>query len=390
MRKVLFLMPLNLVIALCVLSASGCKQSGEAGKAKEAPRVGVAHPTVRELTDEDDYNGWLEAYKTQKVTSRVRGHIKKVLFQDGDMVKVGQPLFELDPAPFEADVRKAEAMARAYDAQKVAAEKDVSRYGALLQTGGASKQQFEKAQADAESYDAQIAAEKAEVDRLRLDLSYSKIAAEISGRISKAELTEGNLVNAGGNDQVLTTIVTVDPIYVTFNIDERAMQRYQAVQGKDSQQPLRDQNISFYFGLETEKGYPREGKIVFADNKYTEGTGTIPIRGLAKNTDGRLVPGSRVRVRIPVSEKYSGTLLPDTAVSTDQTQKYLLLVGDDKIVKRQNVVLGRLLDDGMRVILEPKLDPSVWVIVEGMERARLNYPVDPISESAPAGVKTAK
>jgi RND family efflux transporter MFP subunit len=372
---------------------AGCSRSAATAQTKEAPKVTVAHPVIRDLTDEDDYNGKLEAYKTQQVTARVRGHIKKVYFNDGDMVKEGQPLFDLDPAPFEADVRKAEAQTKAFEAQKNAAEKDVARYASLVQSGGASKQQLEKAQADAESYDAQIAAEKAEVDRLNLDLKYSKITAEISGKISKAALTEGNLVNTGGSSPPLTTIVTIDPIYVSFNIDERAMQRYQAasppVPNKDKQKSLRDQKLPFYFGLELEKGYPHEGQIVFADNAYTEGTGTIPIRGVAENPNGRLVPGSRVRVRIPVSEKYSATLVPDTAISTDQNQKYLFLVEEDNTVKRQNVTLGRLLDDGMRVVLEPKLKADAWIIVEGMDVAKPNYPVEPIPESAPGAVASA-
>ena len=148
--------------------------------------------------------------------------------------------------------------------------------------------------------------------------------------------------------------------------------------------------MPFYFGLDTEKGFPHEGHLVFADNKYTEGTGTILVRGVANNPDGRLIPGSRVRVRVPVSDKYPATLVPDTAVNTDQDQKYLLIVGEGNVVKRQNVRLGRLLDDGMRVILEPELKANEWIIVEGMELARLNYPVEPVPESAPTATPSAK
>ena len=222
---------------------------------------------------------------------------------------------------------------------------------------------------------------------IELDLKYCEDHAPIwPAKSARPTLTEGNLVNAGGSDPLLTTIVAIDPIYVDFNVDERAMQRYQEIdagrQDKDKQQSLREQKIPFSFGLDTEKGFPHEGHLVFADNKYAEGTGTILVRGEAKNPDGRLIPGSRVRVRVPVSDKYEATLVPDTAVNTDQNQKYLLVVGEDNIVKRQNVRLGRLLDDGMRVILKPKLKADEWIIVEGMERARLNYPVEPVPESA--------
>jgi RND family efflux transporter MFP subunit len=389
--------PIRSLLSLFVLATfafAGCGHKAGTDKQKEAPRVTVAHPVNRSLVDEDDYNGWLEPFKTVEVRARVRGHIKKVYFNDGDFVKEGQPLFDLDPAPFEAEVRQAEAQMKAFDAQKAAAEKDVARYAALVQSGGATRQQLEKAEADVSSYDAQIAAKRAEAERRQLDLKYARITAELTGKISKAVLTEGNLVNAGGSDPLLTTIVSIEPIYVDFNVDERAMQRYQQIgagqQSKDKQQPLRERAMPFHFGLDTEKGFPHEGLLVFADNKYTEGTGTILVRGEAKNPDGSLVPGSRVRVRVPVSDEYAATLVPDTAVNTDQDQKYLLIIGKDNIVKQQKVRLGRLLDDGMRVVLDPGLKADEWVIVEGMELARLNYPVEPIPESAETSASSAK
>ena len=217
---------------------------------------------------------------------------------------------------------------------------------------------------------------------------------DLPGEISRAMLTEGNLVNAGGSDPLLTTIVSIDPIYVDFNVDERAMQHYQEIgagrQSKDKQQLAPRAKDSVPLRPGHGEGFPHEGRLVFADNKYAEGTGTILVRGVANNPDGRLIPGSRVRVRVPVSDKYAATLVPDTAVNTDQDQKYLLIVGEDNIVKRQNVRLGRLLDDGMRVILEPELKANEWIIVEGMELARLNYPVEPVPESAPAATPSAK
>ena len=351
MTRTCYFRSLSWVLFLIIPVVTGCGGAASTEKAKAAPRVTVAHPTTRSQTDEDDYNGWLEAFKTVEVRARVRGHIKKVCFNDGDIVKKGDPLFEIDPAPFEVQLKQAEAEARALDAQEVAAKKDAERYGILVKTGAASKQEFEKAVADANAYDARIAAKKAEAERYQLDLQYAKITADLAGKVGKANLTEGNLVNAGGSDPLLTTIVAIDPIYVDFNVDERAIQRYQdfsAGHDKEKQQPFRERSIPFHFGLDTEKGFPHEGHLVFADNKYTEGTGTILVRGVTKNPDGRLIPGSRVRVRVPVSEKYSATLVPDTAVNTDQDKKYLLVVGEGNVVQRRDVRLGRLLDDGMR------------------------------------------
>ena len=386
MTRHLFLGSTWILIILGCLAAAGCGEKTVAGKSKEAPRVTVAHPATRSLMDEDDYNGWLEAFKTVDVRARVRGHITKVCFQDGDLVKEGQDLFELDAAPLVAQRDQAEAQAAALKAQEASAKADLERNRILLPKNAVSQQDFDKSEADAKSFAAQIVAKEAEAKRYALDVDYASIKAPLSGKIGKANLVVGDLVNAGGTDPILATIVAVDPVYVDFNVDERAIQRYQKVEAgqPDKQKSLRERETKFTFGLDTEKGFPHEGKLVFVDIKYTEGTGTIPVRGVAENKSGLLIPGSRIRVRLPVSGTYSATLVPDTAVNTDQKQKYLLVVGDDKIVKRLNVELGRLLDDGMRVILTPKLKSDAWIITEGMERARLNYPVEPVPESAPA------
>ncbi len=393
----------NCVLVLITLVVAGCGRTADTDKAKESPRVTVAHPVVRDLTDEDDYNGWLAAHDTLEVRSRVRGHIQAIHFKDGDMVQKGQPLFELDPRPFQVEINQALANAKALEAQKVAAEKDVARYTELLKSGGASRQQLEKAQADAQAYDAQIAAKMEEVKRFELDLQYSKITADLAGKVSKANLTEGNLVNAGGSDPLLTTIVSIDPIYVDFNVDERAMQRYQEIgagrQGNDKPKPLREQKISFSFGLDTDKGFPHQGQLVFADNKYAEGTGTILVRGVAPNPDGRLIPASRVRVRIPVSDKYQAVVVPDTSVLSDQDRKYLLVLGKENVVLRRDITPGRLLDDGMRVLLPAPGEEKAagnknwekeWVVTVGLQRARIDYPVLPLdSNGQPVDTKAA-
>ena len=395
------------MLVLTALVIAGCGRSAGTDKSKEAPRVTVAHPVVRSLVDEDDYNGWLEASQTVEMRARVRGHIQKIDFKDGDMVRQGQLLFELDPRPFQAAIDQALAQAKALEAQKIAAEKNAARAEELVKAKAIATSEYEQIVADAQSYVARIAAEMQVVARLKLDLEFSRITAPIAGRIGRAMLTEGNLVNAGGSDPVLATIVAVDPIYIDFNVDERAMQRYQEIgagrQGKDNRQPLREQKLSFSFGLDTEKGFPHQGYLVFADNKYTEGTGTILVRGAAQNPDGRLVPGSRVRVRVPVSDKYEAVLVPDYAVLSDQDRKYLLILGKDNTVLRRDVPPGRLLDDGMRVILpapdEEKAAGSkdwvknwgkIWVVTVGLQRARIDYPVQPLdSDGQPIATAAA-
>jgi RND family efflux transporter MFP subunit len=386
----------------CVVAA-GCGDKNPVGRTKEAPRVTVAHPVVRSLVDEDDYNGWLEAYKTVDVRARVRGHITKVNFQDGDLVTEGKtPLFDLDEAPFQADLAQTKAEVKALEAQEMAANALAERNRILVKTSAVSKQDLEQSEANAKSFTAQIMAKKAAEDRIRLDLKYAKIIAPLTGKIGKANLIEGALVNAGGSDPVLATIVTVDPVYVDFNVDERAVQRYQQIDAPraDQAKSLREREIKFAFGLDSEKGFPREGKLVFAGIKYAEGTGTVLVRGEAKNSDGQLIPGSRIRVRIPAGDRYEAPVVPDSAVLADQDKKYLLVLGDDNVVLRRDITPGRLLDDGMRVILPAsqgakpadwnKTWEKQWVVTVGLQRARLNYPVQPLDAGGqPVDTKAA-
>ncbi len=372
------------------LAFTGCAGAPASTEAPPPPKVNVGHPVARELTDEDDYNGWLQASAVVEVRARVRGHIQKIHFQDGDQVQAGQLLFELDPRPFQVQIDQAIARSKAMEAQKVAAVKELARYAELIKTGSVSKSDYEKVQADAESYDAQIAAKAEEVKQYQLDLEFSKITAAIAGTISRAELTEGNLVNAGGSDPLLTTIVAYDPIQVYFSVDERSLQRYMKAnraEGKETQSPLRDRKLPFRFGLDSDEGYPHAGLIDFADNRVDPDTGTIQMRGVVDNQQRVFVPGSRVRIRVPVSGPYAAVLVPDTAILSDQDKRYVLVVDDKNVVSRRDVMPGKLLDDGMRVILpdasgKAAVAPEEWIVVDGLQRARINYPVEPVKPSA--------
>jgi multidrug efflux system membrane fusion protein len=355
--------------------------------------VNVAHPTIRELVNYDDYNGWIDAVQTVEVRGRVRGHIQKVDFTDGQIVKKDQVLFELDPRPFEANVGRAKDQVRIYEAQLVAARREETRLKDLLAKGGSSQSQVDKSEADALSLEAQVESGKQEIRRQELDLEYSRVAAPIGGRVSRAQLTEGNLVNAGGSDPVLTTIVSVDPMFIYFTVDERAMQRYMRARTPEGGEKVRtgavkDSQLAFQFGLDTDQGFPHTGVLDFVDNQVDRQTGTVLVRGAVANPQGMFVAGSRVKVRVPVSEARKTTLIPDTAVLSDQDRKNVLVVDEKNIVHRRDISPGRLLDDGMRVVLPGEngagLLPNDWVIVLGIQSARINYPVDPIKPSTPA------
>ncbi|HEX5271563.1 MAG TPA: efflux RND transporter periplasmic adaptor subunit, partial [Gemmataceae bacterium] len=307
---------------LCLLPAAltGCSRDGPAAGPAEAPRVSVAHPVRQELTNTEEFNGWMQPDKTQEVRSRVRGHIKKVAFKNGDKVKKGELLFEIDPRPFEASVSAAKAQVKAEEAELDLASKEIMRLAPLVGTGAASKAEYDvwvakKGVAVAQKEKAQTA-----VDQANLDVEYSRITAEIDGLIGKAELTEGNLVNAGGSDPLLTTIVSTDPIRIYFNVDERSLLVYaRSVKkaGKNLSEllaALKDSEVEFTFALEGETGFTHKAKLAFSDKRIDPGTGTLQFYGLVPNKDGFFQPGSRVRVRLPVGEKFDALLVPETAI----------------------------------------------------------------------------
>lgn len=362
----------------------GCKPPPQAER--PPPKVTVGKAEEREMKDYDEYNGWMQAAATVEVRARVRGHITQVHFTDGQIVKKGDLLFELDPRPFQSEIDRSKEQLKVYQAQFVAAEKEEARLKDLLTKGGVSKTQAEKAEADRGSYEAQIEAAKEEIKRRELDMTYSRVEAEIAGRIGRAQLTAGNLVNAGGSDPLLTTIVAVNPIHVYFSVDERSLQRYKQTRtvNKENQTSVtvRDLKIPFEFGLETDEGFPHSGVLDFADNRIDPTTGTIQVRGEVKNEDGKFVPGSRVRIRVAIRDPYKAMVLPDTAILTDQDRKYVLVVDaqNKNTVVRRDVVLGKLLEDGMRVILS-KVEANDTVILEGLQRARINYPVEPVDSN---------
>jgi RND family efflux transporter MFP subunit len=354
------------------------------------PKVTVQHPELRQIVDYDQYNGWLRASDTVDIRARVRGHLDKIHFTDGDMVKKGQLLFELDPRPFQAEIGRAVDQVKIYRAQLVAAAKEEARFRELVQKGGASQSQVDMAEAETQSLEAQIEGGQQEVRRRELDLEYARITSPLTGRIGRALLSAGSLVNAAGTEDVLATVVTVDPIYVYFNIDERSLQRYTDSRRSSEAQALpslRDLKIPFTFKLDTDNDYVRQGVLDFADNRVDSSTGTIELRGSVKNDKGLFISGSRVSIRVPVTEEHQVILIPDTSILTDQNRKYLLTLDDKKVVQRRDVELGKLLDDGMRVIRTSgegpaAIKPEDWVITQGLQMARINYPVEPVMPPA--------
>jgi multidrug efflux system membrane fusion protein len=383
------------LLVLPAMVLVGCSGEAPPAASAELPKVTVAHPVSREEHDYEPFNGYLQPDKTQEVRARVRGQIQKVDFHDGDLVKKGELLFEIDPRPFQAALDAAKAQMAAAEAALELARAEYQRNFRLLQTGSASREEVEVWKAKQSVAVADRLKAKAEIERAELDLEYSRITADIAGRIGKAELTEGNLVNAGGSDPLLTTISAVDPMRLYFNVDERSLVGYAkqlGAQGKNVTEllaALKDAKTDFTFALETDTEYKHRGHLAFGNNRIDPGTGTIQLYGIVDNKNGFYLPGARVRIRLPVGKPYEALLVPDTAVLTDQDKKYLLVVEDKdgkKVVQRRDVTPGRLRDDGMRILLQGAKGSGVTasdrVIVEGLQRARINYPVDPVEAAS--------
>lgn len=371
--------------AVALAGSSGCEKA-PARAEPPPPKVSVAHPQMRSIVEYDDYNGWLEAPQTVEVRSRVRGHIDKVHFTDGQLVKKGDLLFELDPRPFQQNIDRSVEQVGIYQAQLNFALVEEKRLKEMQKSSVASVIEVESAEAKARSYEAQVEATKKEVERNRLDLEYSRITAPISGRIGRAMLTEGNLVNAGGSDPLLTTIASVNPMSVYFNVDERTLQRYTKARQPTTQPRtgvMKDFKVKFNFGLETDEGYPREAILDFADNTVDRQTGSILARGEADNSQGLFVPGSRVRIRLALGSPVDVMLVPDTSILSDQDRRYVLVIDDKKVVQRRDIRPGRLLDDGMRVVMAgAELTANDSIITQGLQSARINYPVEPVQPTS--------
>jgi RND family efflux transporter MFP subunit len=349
------------------------------------PPVSVSQPVVRDVIDYDDYEGRIAAPDTVEVRARVKGHLTKVNFKDGQLVKKGDPMFEIDERPYQASLDAAQAKQAAAEAALELAKKEYNRVSALARTGAASREELEVWQAKQAVSIAEKQKALADVEQSKLDLDFTKVAAPIDGRTSRTQVTEGNLVNAGGGETLLTTITSVDPMWVYFDVDERALLRYKQIyrKGKDATAGVKELQIPVMVGLEGEKGYPHKGVLDFADNKVNPSTGTIQVRGVLPNPERLLDTGMRARVRIPIGDPTKSLMITERAVGTDQGLKFVYVVNDQGVAERRDVTLGRL-SDGLQVVTEG-LKPEDWVVVNGIQRVRDGAKVEPKRVPMPGG-----
>jgi RND family efflux transporter MFP subunit len=358
---------------------TGCERKGAVEISSAPPTVTVSKPIVRQITDYFEFPGQTEAVSEVAIRARVTGYIVKLSFEDGQDVKRGQVLFEIDPRPYQAALEQARGEVARIEAIEDRARADLKRSERLRKSNVVSAEEYEQRVADLKIAKASIASAKAAVTEAELNLEFTKIISPIDGRVSRARIREGNLVQSGNDSPVLTTVVTTDPIYVAFNLDEHALLEYQTLFLRAGRElhpgRLKDLKLPVEIGLMTETGFPHKGILNFADNKIDHGTGTMQVRGEFQNKTEYLTPGMFVRVRIPFGEPHQALLVDESAIGTDQRIKFLLVVKkkmvekkEEHVVERRNVQLGRL-HDGLRVI-EAGIKPDDLVIVKGLQRAR--------------------
>ena len=342
----------------------------------QAPAVTVATVPEREITEWDEFTGRLEAVNTVDIRPRVSGYIRRVAFDEGNGVRKGQLLFEIDPRPYQAELARAEAeLERARNATALAG-REVDRAQRLVEAQAISREEFDTRTTAHAQGDAGVRAAEAAVATARLDLEWTQVRSPITGRVSRAEVTAGNLVQAGPPDAtLLTTVVSLDPIYVYFEGDEQTYLKYAALARNGSRPNSRDTRSPVHLGLANEEGFPHQGYVDFVDNQLNPEAGTIRLRGVFANSDHQFTPGLFARIRLVGSGMYPAKLVLDRAIGTDQDKKFVLVLKPDSTVEYRPVQLGRLVD-GFRVI-SSGLEPGERIVINGLQRVRPGMKVTP-------------
>jgi RND family efflux transporter MFP subunit len=373
------LFSINGAFVILAGALSGCDSSLPVAETPPPP-VSVSQPLVREVIDQDDYEGRIDAVENVDVRARVRGHLVKVNFQDGQFVKEGDLMFEIDPRPYQAALDAAKAQLAAADAALELATKEYRRAAALARSNAASREEVDVWIGKQGVAKADRLKAEAGVEQAKLDLDFTKITAPIAGKTSRTQVTVGNLVNAAGGETLLTTIVRVEPMYVYFDVPERALAEYRrhfrrGPSESGAEPSVKDLHIPVYVGVEGEDGYPNKGEIDFVDNAAAASTGTFKVRGVVPNTKRVLDSGMRARVRVPVSDPHKALLITERAIGTDQGLRFVYVVNAENVAERRDVQLGRL-HEGLQEVLKG-LKPEDRVVVNGIQRVRDGAKVDP-------------
>lgn len=354
-----------------------------AAAAPPPPEVDVAPVVVRKITDWQSYSGRLEAVDRVEVRPQVAGAITAVHFRNGALVRQGDVLFTIDPRPFAAEVARQEAQVAAAQARVRFTAADLERAQRLVRDDTISRQSLESKENEARSAAANLKAAQAALEIARIDLEHTQVRAPVSGRVSRAEVTVGNVVAAGAVAAPLTTLVSVSPIYASFDVDEQTYLTHIAGV-KDAA------GVPVQLGLANEVGYSRDGAVEHVDNRMDAASGTIRVRARFDNADGLLVPGLYARIKVGGSRPHDALMVDDRAIGTDQDKKFVLVVAEDGTVTYRAIVTGAH-QSGLRVV-KSGLEPGERIVVNGLQHARPGSRVTPRTvamNGTPEPIRTA-
>lgn len=366
------------MVAMAVFAAATVCMQGCAANAApsppSAPQVSVAAAIERTTDDFEEFTGRLEAVDVVEVKPRVAGLLQRVAFREGTEVHRGDVLFTIDARPYQAELNRARAELQRVKSRAQLAHSEVERSRELVDKQAISREEFDVRVNNEREVAAAIAGAEAAVETAALNLEWTEVRAPISGRISKANVTEGNLVQAGApSATLLTTIVSLDSIYVYFDADERAFLKYGVSAKGDNKQNLRNGKFSVQMALADDNGFAHSGRVDFVDNQLDATTGTIRARAVFSNASRSFAPGMFARVRLQSGEQHKVVLIRDDAVGTDQDRKFVFVLSDKNTVEYRVVQLGRI-TEGLRAVTSG-VNVGEKVVVNGLQRVRPGTPV---------------
>jgi multidrug efflux system membrane fusion protein len=374
------------ILALWLLATgvlTGCApKPAPASASSNVPALPVSQPVQREVTDYVDFTGRTDAVETVSIRARVTGYLVQIPFKEGAEVKKGDLLFEIDPRPYQAQLDQAEGQVELNEASLKLARTTYERDRAIAQSvaGGVSRQQLDQDLAAVDEAAARLKAAKASTEVYKLNLEFTRVTSPIDGMVSRYYYTRGNLVNQ--DQTLLTTVVSLDPIYAYFDMDEPTLLRIRRAVNEGRIKRVKDRSeIPIYMGLPGEDGYPHRGSLNFVNNVINPSTGSVSVRGKFDNPKPEngtrlLMPGMFVRIRLPIGQPHPALLVIDRALSSDQGLKYLYVLDADNKVQYRRVTTGPLQEDGLRVI-EDGLKPGEWVVVGGLQQVRPRMQIQP-------------
>ena len=375
--------PARTALLAALVMMAGCSESPQKQASAPPPAVTVAKPTKRVVVDQDEYVGRFVAIDSVEIRARVSGYLDRIDFTDGQMVKQGDLLFTLDKRPFQTALDQAVGNLEQARANLAFTETDLARGAQLVKERTITEQTFDQRTQAKRVAEATVRAREAAVASAKLDLEFTELRAPVAGRIGDRRISLGNLITGSttGTTSLLATIVSLDPIRFEFTFDEASYLRYERAAQAGSEMTSRNASVAVALKLIDEPDFSHQGRMDFVDNAIDRSSGTIRGRAVLSNTDGVFTPGMFGRVRVPGSPSYMAVLVPDTAIGTEQTRKFVLTVDAENVAHMKYVTLGQVFDS-LRVI-KSGLGEDDRVIVNGLMRARPNQKVTPQDEGPP-------